>query len=100
MGCFVCDDALSTILEGEEKGEDLPAPTAEEIAAAEEAAAALVRATEEATPRVSVVKAHAGKVAAARQIGEGGVVVTLGATDRYPAPRVESLPTVRVYPYY
>lgn len=29
-----------------------------------------------------MVKAHAGKVAAARQIGEGGGVITLGASDR------------------
>lgn len=29
-----------------------------------------------------MLKAHAGKVAAARQIGEGGGVITLGANDR------------------
>lgn len=29
-----------------------------------------------------MVKAHAGKVAAARQIGEGGGLITLGANDR------------------
>lgn len=29
-----------------------------------------------------MVKAHAGKVSAARQIGDGGAVITLGATDR------------------
>lgn len=33
-----------------------------------------------------MVKAHAGKVAAARQIGEGGGVITLGANDRCVLP--------------
>lgn len=49
------------------------------------AALALKRshAMEEATPRVSIIKAHARKVAGARQIGEGGSIVTLGANDRY-----------------
>ena len=33
-----------------------------------------------------MLKAHAGKVAAARQIGEGGGVITLGANDRCATP--------------
>lgn len=47
------------------------------------AAAVLAEAMEAAIPRVSIVKVHSGKVAAARQLEEGGGVVTLGATDRY-----------------
>ncbi|CAM9609602.1 unnamed protein product [Scytosiphon promiscuus] len=38
--------------------------------------------TAAAVPRLSMMKAHAGKVAAVRQIGEGGAVITLGAEDR------------------
>ncbi|CAM9107723.1 unnamed protein product, partial [Hapterophycus canaliculatus] len=62
------------------------APSSEEKEAAAAAAAAasdtMVRAIEAAVPRLSIMKAHAGKVAAVRQIGEGGGVITLGATDR------------------
>lgn len=35
-----------------------------------------------AIPRARVVQAHAGRITAARQVGEGGQVVTLGADDR------------------
>ena len=59
----------------------MPTPSSEETDAA--AAALLAEATEAAVPRVSIVKVHAGKVAAARQLEVGGGVVTLGATDRY-----------------
>lgn len=67
----------------------MPTPSSDaatDAATAEAAAAAAVifaEATEAAIPRVSIVKVHAGKVAAARQLEEGGGVVTLGATDRY-----------------
>ncbi|CAM9415834.1 unnamed protein product, partial [Ectocarpus fasciculatus] len=71
---------------GEEKAADPdapPPPSPEEVeAAAAAAAAVMAEAVEAAVPRVSTLKAHAGKVAAARQIGDGGVVLTLGATDR------------------
>lgn len=61
----------------------MPPPSSEETEAAAAAAMILAEATEAAIPRVSIVKVHAGKVAAARQLEEGGGVVTLGATDRY-----------------
>lgn len=55
----------------------------EEAETAAAAAVVLTQAHEAAIPRLSMLKAHAGKVVATRQIGEGGAVVTLGATDRW-----------------
>lgn len=35
-----------------------------------------------AIPRVSIMKVHAGRIAATRQVGEGGQILTVGAIDR------------------
>lgn len=63
-----------------------PALGEEEILAAKALAVeqekAMAKAVDLAIPRVCMVKAHSGKVAATRQVGEGGQVLTLGAADR------------------
>lgn len=59
----------------------------EEIIAARASAAdqadAMAKAVDAAIPRACMVKAHSGKVAATRHVGEGGQVLSLGAADRW-----------------
>ncbi|CAM9399079.1 unnamed protein product [Ascophyllum nodosum] len=76
------ESEVQNIVEVDREGKEGEELSREEDNSPAELAAKRSRAMDAAIPRVSMIKAHAGKVAAVRQLGEGGGIVTLGASDR------------------